>query len=109
MKVMTVGLITLSACLYSAVAGAAGENWKLLSNDEQNKIKYYYDTKSVKKSKAGRFTVMTKTEGEKGGAQRLQLEIDCDKDRYRYINPNHEWQPALHGTPSAALKFNVCK
>ncbi|HEY6008770.1 MAG TPA: hypothetical protein VIU40_10645 [Geobacteraceae bacterium] len=99
---------TLAGTIFLCAGGAWGENWKLLSTDEKTNLKYYYDTTSVKKGKGGRVTVTTKTESGKGPAQKWQMELDCDKSRYRFINPNHEWAPTAHGTPAGVLEFRVC-
>ena len=108
MKKVTIGVLVLGTLLSSAGAWGA-EKWKMLSNDEEKNVKYYYDVNSVKKGKGGKVTAVTKTEDGKGGAQKWQMEVDCDKSRYRFVNPTHEWQPIVHATPAAVLEKRVCQ
>ena len=108
MKRLTVGFCAGILILSAGAAWGGKENWKLLSTDEKTNQKYYYDTKSVKKGKGRRVTVTTKTESGNGPAQTWQMEIDCEKSRYRFVNPAHDWQPSSHGTPAGILEFRVC-
>ncbi len=108
MRKLTAGLLA-ATLLCAGAAWGAKANWKLLSKDETNDQRYYYDVASVKKGKGGKVTVVTRTESGKGPAQTWQMEIDCENERYRFINPNHDWQPVVHATPAAVLQSRVCK
>ncbi|HEY6837531.1 MAG TPA: hypothetical protein VI389_02180 [Geobacteraceae bacterium] len=107
MKKVTITVLVLGTLL-NAMGAWGAEKWKILSNDEEKMVKYYYDVNSVKKGKGSKVTAVTKTEDRKG-AQKWQMEVDCENHRYRFINPSHEWQPVVHATPTAVLEKRLCQ